>query len=55
MYLKEFEIFCDMLEQKSKIIDEFYTRHCEEATKNAQMKKICISFKQKHEQKIKTR
>jgi hypothetical protein len=43
-----------MLEQKSLTIDEFYTRHREEARKNAHMKKIRISLKQKQEQKINT-
>ncbi len=37
--LKTLEL-CDRLEQESLNIDEFYTRHHEEARKNAHMKKI---------------
>jgi hypothetical protein len=54
MYLKEFEICCDRLEQESLKIDEFYIRHCEEARKSEHMKKISISLKQKQEQKTNT-
>ncbi len=42
------------MEKQSKTIDEFYTRHREEARKNEHMKKIRISLKQKQEQKINT-
>jgi hypothetical protein len=47
MYLKQFEICYDRLEKQSKTIDEFYTRHREEARKSEHMKKIRISLKQK--------
>jgi hypothetical protein len=52
MYLKEFEICCDRLEQESLTIDEFYTRHRKEARKSEKTKKFLYSSKNRSRKSI---